>query len=77
MIWAFSPERWNANLGVPQGPEGRPPNVSPAREGWESMPTIIPERRRRGTVLLPLTIFTEVQGETPAAGVRLKNLGSG
>jgi hypothetical protein len=25
-------------LVVRQGPEGRPPNVSPARKGWESIP---------------------------------------
>jgi hypothetical protein len=31
-----------------QGPEGRPPNVSPARKGWETDPED-DERRRRGT----------------------------
>jgi hypothetical protein len=33
-----------------QGPEGRPPNVSPARKGWVINPK--DERRRRGTVSL-------------------------
>jgi hypothetical protein len=31
-----------------QGPEGRPPNVSPAREGWDTN-SHEPERCRRGT----------------------------
>jgi hypothetical protein len=35
-----------------QGPEGRPPNVSPAREGW-GINHSDPERRRRGTPLIP------------------------
>jgi hypothetical protein len=34
-----------------QGPEGRPPNVSPARKGWEINPEE-DERRRCGTVSL-------------------------
>jgi hypothetical protein len=32
----------------PQGPEGRPPNVSPARKGW-GIDRRVSERRRRGT----------------------------
>ena len=32
-----------------QGPEGRPPNVSPARKGWEINPEEDQRRRRRGT----------------------------
>jgi hypothetical protein len=34
----------------PKGPEGRPPNVSPARQGWGINPEDDPERRRRGTI---------------------------
>jgi hypothetical protein len=41
----------NLTLLCRQGPEGRPPDVSPAREGWVVYQHE-PERRRRGTYML-------------------------
>ncbi len=37
---SFKPQPIRMKAPLSQGPEGRPPNVSPAREGWEMLATL-------------------------------------